>query len=214
MILRSKSGFQKITQVKLGREVFQFPRTGPAFIFNHVAKFCDVNIQSHVNDLDWILGREGEGKTMVILSVDRGPHWNPKWWTVQLYLQRLFKRRDLDLLCVFTHSPGLSAMNMNEHLWLPLSDKLSAVSLAAVLEEEDVPLSQQAGLREEQEEDKEVVVFDTAMERCREYWHGTAFDGHVIAVTSEYCKTQDSTWAYCRILLEQISGTTQTFSLI
>lgn len=130
--------------------MFQFPRNGPAFIFNRAAKFRDVNIQSHVNDLDGILDREGTGKTMTVLSVDGGPDWNPKSWTLQLCLQRLFKRCDLDLLCVSTYGPGMSALNMIEHLWSPLSDKLSAVSLPAVLEGDDVPPSQQAGLTEEQ----------------------------------------------------------------
>ncbi|KAJ8019969.1 hypothetical protein HOLleu_41765 [Holothuria leucospilota] len=196
MILKSKPGFQKTTQDNLGRTVYQFPRTGPSFLFNRVARFRSVSVQSHVNDLDKILSsREGVGKTMVILSVDGGPDWNPKSWTVQLYLQRLFKRWDLDLLCLSTYGPGLSALNMIEHLWSPLSDKLSAVSLPAVLHGEEIPPSQQTGLTEEEKEEKEVIVFDTAMDRCAEYWEGATFDGYQVEVASEYCKGQDFPWA-------------------
>ncbi|KAJ8020324.1 hypothetical protein HOLleu_39890 [Holothuria leucospilota] len=95
MILKSKPGFQKTTQENLGRTVYQFPRTGPSFLFNRVARFRSVS----------------------------------------------------------------------------------------------------TGLTEEEKEEKEVIVFDTAMDRCAEYWEGATFDGYQVEVASEYCKGQDFPWA-------------------
>ncbi|PIK37239.1 hypothetical protein BSL78_25931 [Apostichopus japonicus] len=70
MVLKSKPSFKKTTQDKLGREVYQFPRTGPAFVFNRVAKFRKVEEGQTVE--------QKEEKEVIVIdtAMDRcGEYW-------------------------------------------------------------------------------------------------------------------------------------------
>ncbi|KAJ8027303.1 hypothetical protein HOLleu_32412 [Holothuria leucospilota] len=195
MVLSRKESVNPITCDKLGRTVFQFSRTGPEYIFNRVESFRSVNIQSHVNNLDTILNREGNGKRVIILCVDGGSDWNTKSWTARLFLGRLFKRRNLDILCATTYGPGLSVFNTIEHLWSPLSNKLSALMLPACIPGETVPPSAQTGITEKARLEKEALVFNAAMERCGGYWEDSSFDGFPVSTFTEPCNQMDTPWS-------------------
>ena len=187
MVLESKFPSDTMTEDELGRKHYIFPRSGESHIVNTVQKFHPLTIQTHVNDLTPLLrSRAEKGKTLAVLIVDGGPDWNPRSWAVWLYLTRLFRDSNLDLLCSTSYAPGHSAYNPIEHLWAPLSKQLTGVILPDRLDGE-VPPSKQTNLSAEQRRRKEGDVFDVAMATLNEYWDGSQFDGHRVNCRYQSC---------------------------
>ncbi|XP_071842085.1 uncharacterized protein [Apostichopus japonicus] len=161
-----------------GRHHYPFPRSGPLFMRNMIQKEMPLNIQRHANNLMEILGDESsQGKSIVVLLTDGGPDWNSKSWTVLLYLQRLFRELNLDLLCCTTYAPGQSAFNPIEHAWAPLSRKLSGVTLSATLEGDDKPPCKQTDISEDLKQQKEKKIFRRSLNELDVFWNGMTFNG-------------------------------------
>lgn len=95
---------------------------GPSFIVNRAQKFHSLTVETHVNDLVLLLEEEkAKGKTMCILVVDGGPDWNPKSWSVLIFMTRLFRMCNMDLLCSTSYAPGQSAYIIRSNIYGPHS---------------------------------------------------------------------------------------------
>ena len=166
--------------------------TGPLHVVLSQQKFRDVNIAEHVNNImPLIESAVEEGKTCAVIVSDGGPDWGPKSWAVLLYIARLFKELNLDMVTLTNHAPYQSAYNMIEHIWAYLSGLLCGVILVACLIGEDKAPVDQYSLSEEERKQKEAIVFDNAMQQVLRYWVGQVFDGHPITGTFRPCLEQE-----------------------
>ena len=155
--------------------------TGPLHVVLSQQKFRDVNISEHVNNIVLLIERAAEeGKTCAVIVSDGGPDWGPKSWAVLVYIVRMFKELNLDMLTLTNHAPHQSAYNMIEHLWAYLSGLLCGVILVACLVGEDKAPVDQHSLSAEERKQKESIVFDNAMQQVLHYWVGQVFDKHPI----------------------------------
>lgn len=78
----------------------------------------------HTNDLKPILDAlVQEGKTMVTVIADGGPHRSTGSLLNAMYYFHLWKGCNLDMLCITSFAARYSAYNPIEHLWAPLSKK-------------------------------------------------------------------------------------------
>ena len=94
-----------------------------------------------------------------------------------LYLCHLWRDSGLDILGVVSYAAKYSAYNQIEHLWSPMSKKLSSVILSSVLEGEDSPLYLQSDLSTDEFKLKEAAVFDKAMMLIKDvYWKNAMFN--------------------------------------
>ena len=84
-----------------------------------------------------------KNKSVLMIMDDGVPDFTP---ILVLYFYRLFKTLKLDILSVFTYAARYSAFNCIEHLWSPLSNKLSGVQFSPKLKEESKPPAYQGGL--------------------------------------------------------------------
>ena len=108
---------------------------------------------------------------------DGGPDFNPSHLVNALFYYRLFKKLDADILDVMTYAARYSAFNPIEHLWAPLSNRLSGVVFSQTIEGETGAPAQQSSLDEASLIEKERVVFDTAMKNIRDdHWNDFEFD--------------------------------------
>lgn len=82
---------------------------------------------------------------------------------------------------------------MTEHLWAPLSNKLSAVTIPACLPEETVPPFSQR-ISEKVMREKEALVSYAALERCGDYREGSTFDGFPVSIFAELSNMEDKPW--------------------
>ena len=163
------------------RQHLNLGHTGPLHVVLSQQKFRDVNIAEHVNNMIPLLqSAVEEGKTCAVIISDGGPDWGPKSWAVLLYIVRLFKELNLDLLTLTNHAPYQSAYNMIEHCWAYLSGLLCGVILIACLIGEDKAPVEQSHLSAEERRQKEAAVFNNAMRDVLRYWVGEKFDGHPI----------------------------------
>ena len=170
-------------QDKLGRDSCKLPSTGPLFNYNRCVKNSSTSIQDHVNDIHDILKKNPELKKPVLaLITDGGPDWTPKSNVNEFFLGRLWRDLKLDMLVGVCNAPGLSRYNPIEHLWSPCSRWLAGVSLPDHLPGERPP-PQQTDLPVEQRLEKEVKVFDNALEMLDTYWHGKIHDGFRVTST-------------------------------
>ncbi|KAJ8035130.1 Kielin/chordin-like protein [Holothuria leucospilota] len=180
LLLESKNP-KEMMRDDSGRLHYQYPRTGPLYMRNTIQKVSPLTIQYHANNLVRVLSdRTSNGKSMLLLITDGGPDWSVKSWTVLLYLQRVFKRLDLDFLCLSNYAPGQSAFNPIEHAWSPLSRKLSGVTFGAVLEGESVPPCAQNSISEKVRDEKERKLFTRVLHDLDKYWNGMRFDGYEV----------------------------------
>lgn len=93
---------------------------------------------------------------------------------------RLRKQCDLDILHVCLYVARYSVYNPTEHLWSPMSKKLNSVRLSAVVEGDDKPPCNVAGITSEEVRSKELEVFDKTIADLCHLWTGTVFDRNEI----------------------------------
>lgn len=94
---------------------------------------------------------------------DGGPDFNPTSVVNSFYLYRLFKLLNLDILAAFTYAAHYSAFNCIEHLWFPLSDKLSSVVFSNLTAGDTKPPVALSKISNEILNEKEKEIFDMAM---------------------------------------------------
>ena len=73
-------------------------------------------------------------KGVAFLKVDNGSDWNLHSLVNAVYFCRVFKDSKLDVLGIISYAAKYSAFNNIEHLWSPMSKKLSSVILRSVLD--------------------------------------------------------------------------------
>ena len=169
---------QKTIKDKLGRNHYLTPHSGPALVSVRASRFHSSNIQAHIDDLQPIVeAGVKQGKTVLILIVDRGPDWS----TNALFYMRLWRDNNLDVLVATSFAARFSAFNPIEHLWSPLSKKLDGVTFSAVAPGDSKPPSQISGISDEERSQKEAEVFDKAIDQlCQTYWADATFDGYPV----------------------------------
>lgn len=118
------------------------------------------------------------GKSVVISIVDGGPDWSTASLLNAFFYMRLWRDCDLDLLIITSFAARYSAYNPIEHLWSPLSKKLSSVRLSAVDDGDQQPPCRTSGLSDTERREKEARVFNRAItDICEGYWKDVTFDG-------------------------------------
>ena len=172
----------KYTHDKDKRLHFTYPRSGPIHVTSRSAKFTELTIEQHVNDLLPIL--EDCRKSIIVLVVDGGPDWQTASWPALYCLYRLFLRLDLDILCVTSYAPHHSAFNPIEHAWSFLSRQLRSVTLPAVLPGDTRPPCALSGITHEERETKEKQMFDIAIDQLNQHWNGKLYNGYPVHASS------------------------------
>ena len=117
---------------------------------------------------------------MAFVKVDNGSDWSVRSVN-SIYLCWLWKDLGLDILGIVSYAAKYSAYNQIEHLWSPMSKKLSSVILPSVLEGDNVAPCLRKELETEERRLKEAKVFDNAMTLVRDkYWKDATFNGSKI----------------------------------
>ena len=144
-------------------------------------KFTSSSGQTHANDILPILTAQvKEGKTVAFVKVDNGSDWSVRSVVNSIYFCRLWKDSGLDILGIVSYAAKYSAYNQIEHLWSPMSKKLSSVILLSVLGDDVAPCLQKE-LETEERRLKDAKVFDNAMALVRDkYWKDATFNGSKI----------------------------------
>jgi hypothetical protein len=179
---------------KLGRPHYKKTTYGPAVLVLRAGKFTSSSGQTHTNDLLPILSAQvKDGKTVAFIKVDNGSDWNIRSLVNSIYLCRLWKDSGLDILGVVSYAAKYSAYNQIEHLWSPMSKKLSSVILPSILEGENSPPYLQKGLQPDEVRLKEAAVFDRAMMLIRDqYWKEATFNGNEITTVVKPCLEKET----------------------
>lgn len=131
---------QSLKYDNLGRAHLPTPHAGPATLFVRSSKYNHSSIATHITDLYSLLRSEmdtSSRKSFMFVS-DSGPDFSPSSVLNQLFLYRLFKSLDLDVLAVFTYAARYSAFNPIEHLWSLMSNKLSGTFLMNIYEKNSI----------------------------------------------------------------------------
>ena len=80
---------------------------------------------------------------------------------------KYWEREDLDLLTVTSYAAGFSVCNSIEHLWAPISKKLTGVKGNPCTDGDDVAPALLPKLTKEEIEKKEIEVFDQITEELK-----------------------------------------------
>ena len=178
---------------KLGRPHIQKTTYGPALLLLRACKFKQSSGATHANDLLPILRAQvQEGKGVAFVKVDNGSDWNLLSVVNSLYLCRLWRDSGLDILGIVSYAARYSAYNQIEHLWSPMSKKLTSVILPSVLEGEEEPPCRQSDISDEERRMKEAVVFDKAMDLVKSrYWGGAKFNGSEVTTHYKPCLEEE-----------------------
>ena len=132
---------QSLKYDNLGRARLAMPHTGPVSLFARSSKYNHSNISTHVKDLHSLLRSEMDtsSRNSFMLVSDSEPDFSPLSVLNQLFLYRLFKSLNLDVLAVFTYAAKYSAFNPIEHLWSLMSNKLSGTFLLQIYGMKSIP---------------------------------------------------------------------------
>lgn len=160
---------------RLGRLHYSWPRTGPTTIVNRATKFHGSSMANHNEDLRPLI--VNSKKSIVTLVLDNGPDQSTNSQKNLTMLGRLWRDTKLDVLQVCHYAPSDSALNPIEHQWSPRSRNLAGVFLKGRLDGEDKPPCDQSGLSTDQKREKEVKIYDRAVDDLNSYWNGQLFDG-------------------------------------
>jgi hypothetical protein len=118
-----------------------------------------------------------EGKFVVGLKVDNGPDQNLKSLANFMSYGRLFRDSNSDMLVVTAYNSHKSRYNDIEHAWSPTTNHLTGVLAPATLPDETLPPFKQSALSKEEVREKEIKVFDNAIEMFASHWRGKTYDG-------------------------------------
>ena len=169
---------------KLGRLHLKKTTYGPAMLVLRAAKFTSSSGQTHANDI------------LPIVKVDNGSDWSVRSVVNCIYLCQLWKDLGLDILGIVSYAAKYPAYNQIEHLWSPMSKKLSNVILPSVLEGDDVAPCLHKEVETEERGLKEAKVFDNALTLVRDkYWKDATFNGSKI--TTLVKKSLEAECPYC-----------------
>ena len=174
----------------LGRPHFKTPHTGPATIALRSSIFHSSTSESHTCDLKPVLEAVvQEGRTVITIIADGGPDWSTGSLLNSIHYLDLWKSLNLDLLCVTSFAARYSAYNPIEHLWSPMSKKLSSVRLSPVADGDRKAPYYMSGLSESTKKAKEAAVFDKAIsEIANVHWKEAVFDGFPVIPVPVKCR--------------------------
>ena len=104
---------------KLERTHFKYRHTGPATVVLRSSKFYSSSMQNHATDIKPLLHAvQSQGKTVVVIIADGGPDWNTGSLVSALFLMRLWRDCNLDMLICTSFVAQLSAYNPIEHAFM------------------------------------------------------------------------------------------------
>ena len=111
-----------------GHPHFTTPTTGPSLIMLRPQNFQSSNIDALLHDLSALIQcRCNDKRNCVLLTVDDSPNWSTTSYKNIFCLYKYWRKEDLDLLTVTSYAAGCAAYNSIEHLWAPISKKLTDV---------------------------------------------------------------------------------------
>ena len=119
-------------------------------------------------------------KNSVLLVSDNGPDWSPRSPQTFYHLGDLWFKENLDCLVLVSYMAGHSRFNMVEHAWAPLTRALTGVTLPNTLDGEAKAPADQTNLTTEEVCEKEIKVFDCAIDILNGYWSEVTFDGYPV----------------------------------
>ncbi|XP_011674671.2 uncharacterized protein LOC105443326 [Strongylocentrotus purpuratus] len=146
------------------------------------------SVATHMNDVHHCILNlpPDQTKSVLFLLADGGPDFHPNHGINELYYSRLFRDLNLDAMVVTCYAPGDSALNPIEHLWAPCTRALTSVYLPTTLPGEDRPPNKQPGLSGDELQNKESMVFNSAMAKVKDiYWRNLRFAGQRVTVHVE-----------------------------
>jgi len=156
---------------RLGRLHFKKVQAGPVNLVLRSCKFDHSSGMTHCNDLYPVLSQQvKDGKPIAFIKVDNGPDWNLHSFVNSLYLCRLWKYTNLDVLGIVSYAARFSAYNNIEHLWSPLSKRLCSVVLPSILHGDDREPYKISGLTKEEKELKEKLVCVRIIKMCKKIY--------------------------------------------
>ena len=113
---------------------------------------------------------------MITIIVDGGPDWSTASLLNALYYIRLWKSCNLDMLCVTSFAARYSAYNPIEHLWAPMSKRLSSDRLSVVANGDSKAPCYISGLSDAEKKAIQAAVFDQAIsEIAKVHWKDASF---------------------------------------
>lgn len=174
------------------RPHFRSPHTGPATINLRSACFYSSTSETHMSDLTPVMKAVvQEGRTVVTIIADGGPDWSTASLLNALFFMRMWRKCDLDILCVTSFAARYSAYNPIEHLWSSMSKRLTSVQLSAIAEGDSKPPCHVSGILKQQRQAKEKEVFDWAIaEVANVHWKEASFDGYPVVGVPVECKSE------------------------
>ncbi|XP_070560361.1 uncharacterized protein [Ptychodera flava] len=186
MLLQQSDAVPAMCRDDIGREHYNFPRSGPMTVVNRVDSFQPCNIVAHISDLAPLIRQER--KPIVCGVLDGGSDYNVNFATNIVYYMRLWRDLKLDALILTSFCPGFSAFNMIERGWATLSKKLAGVTLPDRLDGDDSsPFARRNRMTKQERRKKEAKVFDKAMELLCRYWSNTEHHGFPVSTRYEKC---------------------------
>lgn len=168
------------------------PYSGTANVCIRSHKYNSTSVATHVTDLYEMLEPIQEQKSVFMFLGDGGPDFNPSHIANALFYYRLFKKLDADILSVMTYAARYSAFNPVEHLWAPLSNRLSGVVFPPLVDGDKAAPALQSGIDEATIRQKESIVFDRAMNDMKDkHWKDFGFDGFPVHVKVIPCNNDN-----------------------
>ena len=127
------------------------------------------------------------GKNSLMLILDVGPDWATTSLKNIYFYYRFWRENDLDMLTATSYVAGCSAYNSIEHLWAPISRRLSGVKANPCAEGDDVPPYKLSKETTDEKEilEKECNVFDRITKEIKnDYLGNVTFNEFPLAVHS------------------------------
>jgi hypothetical protein len=125
--------------------------------------------------------------TALHVQADGGPDCAPCPMTNLMMYGRLWMASGAAVMCVATYAAGLSALGAIEHLWSSLSKNLAGVAFSACVEGEMTSPAMQSFLTDSKRRDKEVKVFNKALDQCSEKFAKVTWASYPIIPKVIYC---------------------------
>jgi hypothetical protein len=182
--LNTKVSARPTIKDKYGRDHYQVPKHGPAYVTLRPLPFVTLNNCLEVNDFHRVLSTHYPSYKAVGVCVDGGTEYFIRnrsnlggWWSV-------FKKSELESLWVYSHAAGLSAYNLIERVWSRISRCFAGVTLPAEAKGDTQCPHEMAGqLNLEDMRAKLVEVFTNAIKRCGQLLDGQLYVGYDIHTT-------------------------------
>ena len=114
-----------------GREHVVTGRTGEAVIFLAPNSIKPSSIEAHCNDMMTVLEAypEKKKKKALIMTADDGGDWGIRSEATFFHLGMMMRDAELDFVLLTKYAPGQSRLNPVEHMFAPVTRRLSSVIL-------------------------------------------------------------------------------------